>query len=295
MHNGQYSHSHQQDLYVTEAAVSKIRYRHGICDWSVFFHANQYNYSVLWINIMYWSQACTVSTSNSLERALIGVVVILYSINGAKVFSLNMRRCVIFRCSFLLPSFCFCLPFTLNSLLTHTRTHTHTHTHTSSSPLPVRGISPGEVCLSINKLTLRGDLLCVIDTSWPIRLLVRKSPSPANGLHGVSRARRPCSSGTGTMASSRGSDGDELVGSLTSTVVNVDVSLHAFKHVALGTAGESARPQPLLHQFNRFDPVNHLYLLNWMCEWSVVVLALASIDAYSYFAEIAKETLKPLR
>ena len=139
MHNGQYSHSHQQDLYVTEAAVSKIRYRHGICDWSVFFHANQYNYSVLWINIMYWSQACTVSTSNSLERALIGVVVILYSINGAKVFSLNMRRCVIFRCSFLLPSFCFCLPFTLNSLLTHTRTHTHTHTHTP----------PHLLCLSV--------------------------------------------------------------------------------------------------------------------------------------------------
>lgn len=62
------------------------------------------------------------------------------------------------------------------------------------------------------------------------------------------------------MASSRGSDGDELVGSLIPTVVNVDVSVHAFKHVALGTEGESARP-PLLHRFNRFDPVNHLYLL----------------------------------
>lgn len=62
------------------------------------------------------------------------------------------------------------------------------------------------------------------------------------------------------MASSRGSDGDELVDSLMPMVVNVYVSVHAFKHVALGTAGESARPPPL-HQFNRFDPVNHLYLL----------------------------------
>lgn len=84
----------------------------------------------------------------------------------------------VFHFSFFLSSFCFCLPFSFNSLpLSLCLAHTHIFSFHY-------GILWEEVCLSINELTLTRDLLCVNDTSWPIRLLL-VNLSVSQWVHGV--------------------------------------------------------------------------------------------------------------